>query len=65
SAATPTEVAVTFADQPADQPCTMDMVSRVALVSVDGLGVERTGSSVVLSGGDAQFETPVTVPILG
>lgn len=65
AAPTPTEVAVTFADQPADQPCTMDMASRVALASVEGLGVERTGSSVVLSGGDAQFETPVTVSILG
>lgn len=57
-------VAVTFATPAADTPCTMDMAPRVVLASIAGLGVDD-GASVTLSGGDAQFETPVTVPILG
>lgn len=64
-ASTPTTVAVTFATPAENRPCTMDMAPRVALASVGGLGVERAGASVVLSGGDAQFATPVTVPVLG
>lgn len=58
-------VVVTFATLAADTPCTMDMAPRVVLASVAGLGVDDDGASVTLSGGDAQFETPVTVPILG
>lgn len=65
AASTATTVAVTFATPAENQPCTMDMAPRIALVSVEGLGVERAGADVVLSGGDAQFATPVTVPVLG
>lgn len=65
AASAPTSVTVTFATPPADQMCTMDMAPRVALVSTAGLTVDATGATVTLTGGDAQFATPVTVPIIG
>lgn len=60
--ATGTAVAVTFATLPADRACTMDMAPRVALAYVAGVS-PASGMTVTLSGGDAQFATPVTVPI--
>lgn len=58
------DVAVTFVDPPADQACTMDMAPRVALAFVDGGGAE-SATTATLSGGDAQFATPVTILIAG
>ena len=55
---------MTFADQD-DKPCTMDMAPRATLISVAGLDVDDDGASVTLSGGDAQFATPVTVAVIG
>lgn len=57
-------VAVTFADL-GDRPCTMDMAPRATLVSVAGLGVDDDGTTLTLSGGDAQFATPVEVSVIG
>lgn len=54
-------VTVGFIDPPADQVCTMDMAPRVALASVTGVSDE--GATVTLTGGGAEFATPVTVPI--
>lgn len=45
----PTSVAVSFVDPPADQVCTMDMAPRVAVVSLDG-EVDRD-ATISLSGG--------------
>lgn len=59
-----TDIAVTFADLPDGQPCTMDMAPRVALAHVDG-ATAASGMTATLSGGDAQFATPVTIPIAG
>lgn len=56
---------VTFVTPPADQMCTMDMAPRALLVSVGGLEVDDDALSITLTGGDAQFETPVTVPVIG
>ncbi|MBT8798385.1 hypothetical protein J0P97_09910 [Microbacterium flavum] len=64
AAADATHVTVTFADL-ADKACTMDMAPRATLAAVSGLDVDDTGASLTLSGGDAQFATPVTVPIVG
>lgn len=61
---TGTDVAVTFVDPPADRACTMDMAPRIALAVVDGGGA-ASGATATLSGGDAQFATPVTIPIAG
>lgn len=63
-APTPAEVAVTFVDPPADQVCTMDMAPRAVIVDVDGLDVTDQ-TSVILTGGGAEFATPVTVPVIG
>lgn len=57
-------VTVTFATPPANQACTMDMAPRAVLVSVDGLDVDDDVATLTLSGGDAQFATPVTVSII-
>ena len=43
----------------------MDMAPRATLISVAGLDVDDDGASVTLSGGDAQFATPVTVAVIG
>lgn len=43
----------------------MDMAPRALLVSTAGLDVDDDGASVMLTGGDAQFQTAVTVPIVG
>lgn len=64
SASDPKNVTVTFADQD-DKPCTMDMAPRATLVSVAGLGADDDGTTITLSGADAQFATPVTVPVIG
>ena len=64
SASDPKNVTVTFADQ-GDKPCTMDMAPRATLVSVGGLDVDDSGTTITLSGADAQFATPVTVPVIG
>ncbi len=64
TAADPKNVTVTFADQD-DKPCTMDMAPRATLVSVAGLGADDDGTTITLSGADAQFATPVTVPVIG
>ena len=42
----------------------MDMASRATLVSVAGLGADDDGTTITLSGADAQA-TPVTVPVIG
>ncbi|WP_448231871.1 hypothetical protein [Microbacterium lacticum] len=44
---------------------TMDMAPRATLVSVAGLGVDDDGTTLTLSGGDAQFATPVEVSVIG
>lgn len=54
------EVSVFFADL-GERPCTMDMAPRVVLAGI--AGVSHDGATVTLSGGDAQFAEPVTVPI--
>lgn len=59
-----TDVAVTFAALPADRACTMDMAPRAVLAHVDG-AVAASGMTATLSGGDAQFASPVTIPIAG
>ena len=41
------------------------MAPRATLISVAGLDVDDDGASVTLSGGDAQFATPVTVAVIG
>lgn len=64
-ASDPKSVTVTFVTPPADQVCTMDMAPRALLVSTAGLDVDDDGASVTLTGGDAQFQTAVTVPIVG
>lgn len=64
TASDPKNVMVTFADL-GDKPCTMDMAPRATLISVAGLDVDDDGASVTLSGGDAQFATPVTVAVIG
>ncbi|MEZ5213694.1 MAG: hypothetical protein R2692_02225 [Microbacterium sp.] len=64
SASDPKNVTVTFADQD-DKPCTMDMAPRATLVSVAGLGADDDGTTITSSGADAQFATPVTVPVIG
>lgn len=59
-------VTVTFATPPADQMCTMDMGPRGTLVDVTGLGVAHADAlTLTLTGGDAQFETPVEVAVAG
>jgi len=58
------DIAVTFVEFPADQPCTMDMGPRVVLASVEAAAA-ASGMTATLSGGDAQFATPVTIPIAG
>lgn len=57
-------VTVTFATPPADQACTMDMAPRVVLATAPG-DVDDDNATVTLTGGDAQFATPVTIPITG
>lgn len=65
AASDPASVTVTFVTPPADRMCTMDLAPRAVLVSTAGLTVDTAGASVTLTGGDAQFDTPVTVPIIG
>ena len=65
TAAAPSTVAVTFAALAADKACTMDMAPRALLVSVGGLDVSGGVTTVTLSGGDAQFATAVSVPVIG
>lgn len=61
----PANIDVTFVTPPADQMCTMDMAPRPLLLSVGVLDVETEGLTLTLSGGDAQFATPVTVDVIG
>lgn len=55
-----TEVSVVFADL-GERACTMDMAPRVVLAGV--ADVSHDGATVTLSGGDAEFAEPVTLPI--
>lgn len=64
AASDPSHLDVTFVTPPADQVCTMDMAPRALLVGVGGLDVSDDALSLTLSGGDAQFETPVTIAVL-
>jgi hypothetical protein len=54
-------VTVAFVDPPADQVCTMDMGPRAVLATTPDASDDAT--QVTLSGGGAEFATPVTVPI--
>lgn len=54
-------VTVTFATPAADQVCTMDMAPRMTLVTATG--AEDDNATVTLTGGGAEFSTPVTIPI--
>jgi len=54
-------ITVTFATPAADQVCTMDMAPRLVLVSAPE--AEDAGATVTLTGGGAEFETPLTIPI--
>lgn len=63
SAATPGEIAVTFATPPADQICTADMAPRVSVVEVDGAAA-GTAYTAVVAGLPASAE-PLRVPIAG
>ena len=65
AADTASSATVVFAEPAADQVCTMDMAPRVTLISVTGLDVDDDATMVTLSGGDAQFATPVTVAVIG
>lgn len=57
------QVTVTFVTPAADQVCTMDMAPRVVLASVEG--VDDDVATVTLTGGGVEFETPVTIEIVG
>lgn len=56
-------VTVAFVEPPADQVCTMDMAPRVVLATTPDASDDAT--QLTLTGGGAQFATPVTVPIAG
>ena len=63
AADTASSATVVFAEPAADQVCTMDMAPRVTLAQVDG--VDDDNATVTLTGGGAEFATPVTIPIAG
>lgn len=54
-------VTVAFVDPPADQVCTMDMAPRAVLAQTPDASDDAT--QVTLTGGGAEFATPVTIPI--
>jgi len=67
-ASDPSHLDVTFVTPPADQACTMDMAPRALLVSVGDLDVLDPSAgalTLTLTGGDAQFATPVEVAVVG
>lgn len=65
AATDPANVSVTFTEGDETRPCTMDMAPRLALAEVSGLSISREAAHVTLTGGDAQFASPVTIPVIG
>jgi hypothetical protein len=63
AADTASSATVVFAEPAADQVCIMDTAPRVTLAQVDG--VDDDNATVTLTGGGAEFATPVTIPIAG
>lgn len=57
------QITVTFTDPPADQVCTADMAPRVTLVAVDGMDDDVV--DLALTGGGAEFATPVKLEVVG
>lgn len=55
---------VVFVDPPADQMCTMDMAPRVVLATVGDVDDDSI-ATVTLTGGGAEFATPITIPLAG
>lgn len=57
------QITVTFVTPPADQVCTADMAPRATLVEI--AGVDDDVVELTLTGGGAEFETPVKLQIVG